>query len=269
MRIGRLLALLLGGCSGGSAITPGGIVSANPCVDAVLAQITTPGQIAAVSAFSHDAASASAPLGWARQYPAVGITAEEIVAARPRLLLTGNLASSSTSAALTKAEIRSLRLGVPATVNDSLAQVRAIASATGRVAEGETLIRRIEHSLQSGGMRARGSAIIWQAGGFVAGKGTLQDELLTRAGFANASDTYGLDQWQQLPLETLIRKPPTIIFMASSGDGEEGRSLALRQRLVKRLGGTTKIVPFPDRLLFCGGPTIIEAMQVLSMGALR
>jgi iron complex transport system substrate-binding protein len=262
MRFGWFLALLLGGCSGGPAIVPGGIVSANPCVDAVLAEIAAPDQIAAVSAFSHDADSASAPLAWARKHPAVGITAEEIIAARPRLLLTGNLASAGTNAALTKAGIKMVTFGVPATVEDSVSQVRQIARAIGRESAGESLVKRIEAALESPSP-PRPSALIWQAGGFVAGKGTLQDELLSRAGFANASETYGLKQWEQLPLETMIRKPPSVIFMASSSDGDEARALTVRQRMIARLGGKTRIVPFPDKLLFCGGPTIIDLMRVL------
>jgi iron complex transport system substrate-binding protein len=268
MRIGWLLVLLLSGCSSGPTIAPDGIVSANPCVDAVLAEIAAPGQIAAVSAFSHDPDSASAPVGWARQHPTVGITAEEIIAARPRLLLTGNLASTGTNAALTKADIKMITFGVPATVEESLAQVRQIAQAIGREAAGEALVTRIEATLKSPSP-PKLSALIWQAGGFVAGKGTLQDELLRRTGFANASETYGLKQWEQLPLETMIRKPPSVIFMASSADGDEARALTMRQRMVARLGGKTRIVPFPDRLLFCGGPTIIDLMKVLREGTLR
>jgi iron complex transport system substrate-binding protein len=295
MRIGWLLALLLGGCSSGPAITPDGIVSANPCVDAVLAEIAAPDQIAAVSAFSHNPDSASAPVDWARQHPTVGITAEEIIAARPRLLLTGNLASTGTNVALTKAGIKMITFGVPATVEESVAQIRQIARVIGREAAGEALVTRIEYSFTKeivtpakGGVhklprpeimdsRLRGndndapkvSALIWQASGFVAGKGTLQDELLNRAGFANASETYGLKQWEQLPLETVIRKPPSVIFMASSADGEDARAIAMRQRMIARLGGKTRIVPFPDKLLFCGGPTIIDVMKVLREGTLR
>lgn len=264
MRTGWLLALLLSGCSSGPAIAPGGIVSANPCIDAVLAEIAAPGQIAAVSAFSHQADSASAPLAWALKHPTVGITAEEIIAARPRLLLTGNLASAGTNAALTKAGVKMVTFGVPATVQESLLQVRQLSHAIGRVAAGEALVRRIENSLSgSGSQPSKTSALIWQAGGFVAGKGTLQDELLARAGFSNASETYGLKQWEQLPIETVIRKPPAIIFMASSAGGDEARIFAMRKRMIARLGGKTRIVSFPDKLLFCGGPTIIEMMQVL------
>lgn len=262
MRVGWVLALLLGGCSGGPAIAPGGIVSANPCVDEVLAEISTSGQIAAVSAYSHKYDSASAPLDWALKHPAVGITAEEIIAARPILLLTGNLASAGTNAALTKARIKIITFGVPATIEESVAQVRQIAHAIGREAAGEALVARIEAALKSSSP-PRLSALIWQAGGFVAGKGTLQDELLRRAGFANASETYGLKQWEQLPLETVIRKPPSVIFMTSSADGDEARALTMRQRMIARLGSKTRIVPFPDKLLFCGGPTIIDLMKVL------
>ena len=266
MRIGWFLALLLGGCSSGPAIPPGGIVSANPCIDAVLAEIAAPGQIAAVSAFSHNANSASAPLAWALKHPAVGITAEEIIAARPRLLLTGNLASAGTNAALKKAGVKMITFGVPSTVAESLLQVRQLSQAIGREAAGEALVGRIKAALESPSPSGEGfllSALIWQDGGFVAGKGTIQDELLARAGFANASETYGLKQWEQLPLETVIRKPPAVIFMASSAGGDEARIVAMRKRMIARLGGKTRIVSFPDKLLFCGGPTIIEMMQVL------
>jgi iron complex transport system substrate-binding protein len=294
MRLGWLLALLLGGCSGGPAIAPNGIVSANPCIDAVLAEIAAPGQIAAVSAFSHNADSASAPLDWARKHPAVGITAEEIIAAKPRLLLTGNLASTGTNAALSKAGIKMVTFGVPATVEESIAQVREIAKAIGRQEAGEALVARIERALKSPSpsgeglgvgtvssgeflgsqtfptptppLKGRGflpSALIWQAGGFVPGKGTLQDELLARAGFINASAAYGLKQWDQLALETMILMPPAVIFMAGSAEGDDARALAMRKRMIARLGGKARIVTFPDKLLFCGGPTIIDVMGVL------
>jgi iron complex transport system substrate-binding protein len=97
----------------------------------------------------------------------------------------------------------------------------------------------------------------------VAGKGTLQDSLLARAGYRNASDTYGLKQWDILPLETLVRKPTSVIFMPITAKGEDARALAARQRVLAHLQGKTRIVNFPDKLLFCGGPTIIKVMDVL------
>lgn len=257
--------LLLSGCGGQPAIAPGGIVSNNPCIDAVLAEIAAPGQIAAVSIYSHDADSASAPLAWARRLPALGTSAEEIVAAKPRLVLTGNLASTGTNAALAKAGVRTVAVGVGASLQEDKAQVRTIAQAIDRVEAGEKLVARIEQSLtQNATALPKVSAIIWQNGGFVAGAGTLQDELLSAHGFANASKTYDLKSWDILPLETLIRTPPDVIFMPTSGKGDDARALAARRQLLKHLGGKTRIVNFPDKLLFCGGPTVIKVSRILS-----
>lgn len=263
MRSGWPLFAILASCSGQPAIPPGGIVSNNPCIDAILAEVAAPGQIAAVSTYSQSAASGSAPLAWARALPAVGMSAEEVIAAKPRLLLTGNLAFGGTNAALTKAGVNLVAFGVPATVNDSVAQVRQVAAAIGRKAAGERLIQRIAGATRPQAQRGQ-SAIIWQNGGFVAGNGTVQDELLTRAGYRNASDTYGLKQWDVLPLETLIHKPPSVIFMPAAARGEDAKALAARQRVLRHVKGKTRIVSFPDKLLFCGGPTIIAAMTQLS-----
>jgi len=63
--------LCLAGCSGGPEVAPGGIVSNNPCIDAILADVA-PNSVAAVSSWSHDPESASAPLDWARARPALG-----------------------------------------------------------------------------------------------------------------------------------------------------------------------------------------------------
>ncbi len=282
-RVALLLAMTVMGCSPPPRIPPNAIVSNNPCIDAILAEVAAPGQIGAVSVYSHDASSASAPLAWARGYPALGTSAEEMIAARPKLVLTGNLSSSGTNAALTKAGVRTLPIGVAATIAESETQVMQIARAIGRENAGQELVARIEGALSgtvpsgtvpavkatNGGQSLKGqspsgpSAIIWQAGGFVPGKGTLQDEMLARAGYRNASSAYGLAQWDVLPLETLIRNPPDVIFMASASGGEDGRAAAMRARLLRHVQGHTRVVPFPDRLLFCGGPTIIEAMRVM------
>lgn len=258
------LLLLLSGCSVQPAIEPGGIVSNNPCIDAVLAAIAAPGQIAAVSVYSHDADSASAPLAWAQRLPALGMSAEEIIAAKPRLVLTGNLASTGTNAALAKAGVKTVAVGVAASVEGDIAQIRQIANAIGRVEAGDKLIAKIKRSTSITPTAFVPSAIIWQNGGFVAGEGTLQDELLSLHGFSNASASYGLKSWGILPIETLIRNPPDVIFMPTAGKGKNARQLAARRKLLKRIGNQTRIVDFPDKLLFCGGPTTIAVSQILS-----
>ena len=152
---------LLAGCSQPAAIAPGRIVSNNPCIDAILAEIADPAQIGAVSAWSHSAQSGSAPLDWARRFPAVGTSAEEVIAAKPALVLTGNLAGSGTNLALTRAGLKVESIGVPATLAESRAQIVQIANAIGRQRQGQFLLAKIDAATEPA--TPRQSAIIWLA----------------------------------------------------------------------------------------------------------
>ena len=267
MRFGwRILPVFaLAGCASQPVIAPNGVVSNNPCIDAVLAEIASPGQVTAVSSYSHDPDSASAPMAWSAKFPAIGTGAEELLLARPKMVLTGNLASSGANAVLARAGIKTVAVGVAPTIAEDIQQIRTIAAALGRANAGEALISDIEESLPDTQMSGSAvSAIIWQNGGFVAGKGTLQDELLARHGFRNASVQYGLSSWGVLPLETLLRNPPQVIFMPTKARGADARDMNARQKLLSHLGSRTQIVDFPDKLLFCGGPTIIKVSSILS-----
>ena len=267
MRFGWCLlwAFALAGCTSQPVIAPHGIVSNNPCIDAVLAEIALPGQVAAISSYSHDPDSASAPLAWSAKLPAIGTGAEELLLARPKLVLTGNLASSGANAVLARAGVKTVAIGVAPTIAEDIQQIRTIAAALGRGDAGERLISDIKESLPSTQFSGPNvSAIIWQNGGFVAGEGTLQDELLARHGFRNASAQYGLSSWGVLPLETLMRNPPQVIFMPTHKSGSDAREMRARQKLLAHLGGRTRIIEFPDRLLFCGGPTTIKVSAILA-----
>ena len=255
----------LAGCASQPVIAPNGVVSNNPCIDAVLAEIALPGQVAAISSYSHDPDSASAPLAWSAKLPAIGTGAEELLLARPKLVLTGNLAASGANAVLARAGVKTVAIGVAPTIAEDIQQIRTIAAALGRVDAGEALISDIHKSLPDTQISGSPmSAIIWQNGGFVAGKGTLQDELLARHGFRNASAQYGLSAWSVLPLETLVRNPPQVIFMPTAARGADVHALDARQKLLRHLGNRTQIVDFPDSLLFCGGPTIMEVSAILT-----
>lgn len=250
--------LLLAGCTGQPAIAPDKIVSNNPCVDAVLAEVADPSQIGAVSAWSHDPESASAPVGWARRFPAIGAEAEAVILARPKLALIGAFGRTDP---LQRAGVAHAAFGVPATIAESAQQVRTLAALVGQTRKGEKLAKAIEAIKVTTRPESK-SAIIWLSGGFVPGKGTLQDEMLTRAGYRNASATYGLKQWDVLTLETMVRNPPDVIFTPLADKGGDKRSLAVRHRVLARIATKARIIAFPEKLLNCGGPSIIKAMEI-------
>ncbi|MCH4893215.1 ABC transporter substrate-binding protein [Sphingomonas sp. SFZ2018-12] len=238
------------------------VVSINPCVDAVLMQVADPRQIAGISHYSQDPRATSIPIALARRFTATSGTAEEVVALDPDLVIAGAHVEPSTIAALRRLDIALVQIGVPATVAESDAQIRTIAAAIGRPERGEALVRRIDAAVRAA--RTGGPAVpalIWQGGGLVPGTGTLADELLRSTGFANQSARYGLKQWDVLPLEPLVARPPRLLLSVGAR-GQDDRMLGhpvldgLRDRIAVR--------PYPDRLLNCGGPTIIDAVGHLA-----
>ena len=263
----------------------GGIVSTNPCADALLVRLVAPERIAAISHYSHDPAATSLPLAVARRIRATAGTAEEVIALRPSLVLASSFTPASTRAAYARAGLRTLYLDSPTTVAASVAQVREVAGAVGEVEQGEVMARSIALSLTpprrrpgpsigpvggegqpattrfvatgprpSPGREERPSALFYIAGDLANGSGTLLDELTRLGGFRNAAADYGLAHTGTLPAELLVARPPDVII--SSG---EGRSAALRRRLLPR----TPRAVFDRRLVNCGGPAIPAALARL------
>ena len=260
IRCGLALALLA--VAAGAEAGPR-IVSINPCVDAVLVRVADPGQIAGISQYSLDPAASSIPQALARRFRATSGTAEEVVALGPDLVLAGGHVSPSTAAALARLHVRLVEFDVPASIAQSVAQVRAIAAAAGHPARGETLVAAIETAVRDARSTAPPvPALIWAGGGLVPGAATLPDDLLRTAGFANLSAAYGLKQWDVLPLEYLVAKPPRVLF---AGTGS-ARDRLLAHPVLKRLGARIAVRDFPARLLYCGGPAMIEALRTLSVG---
>ncbi len=264
-RLAPLLALVLGACSPAPAREAGAgpaIVSLNPCTDAILAEVADPGQILAISTYSHDPASSSMDLATARRFPAVSGTVEEVAALKPDLVIGSTFTAPASVAALAGLGLPLERFGMAATVDESIAQVRRIAALAGHTERGEALVARIEAAL-AGNAAPPGApvaALVWQSGGIVPGEGTLIVDLLHRTGFANAAAARGLGQADVLPLEQLLAAPPALILAAGNGAGEDERMLGHPALAV--LGGVRR-EPLDPSLLWCGGPTIIRAAERL------
>jgi iron complex transport system substrate-binding protein len=264
-RLACLATLAIAGCGTPPAARPPlrpalRIVSINPCVDAILARVADPRSIAGISHYSQDVRSTSVPLAWARRFTATSGTAEEVVALAPDVVLTGPHVAPATIAALQRMHIRLETFTVPDTVEESEEQVRRIAVIVGHPARGEMLARQIAVAARPSRL-APVPALIWQGGGLVPGTGTLADQLLTRAGFRNRSATYGLKQWDVLPLEYLVARPPRVLL--SVGQAETGEDRMTSHPALARLASGIDVAGYPDRLINCGGPTIIDAMARL------
>ncbi|MEO9468791.1 ABC transporter substrate-binding protein [Parasphingorhabdus sp.] len=248
---------------------PKRIVSINPCSDALLMHLASAGQIAAISHYSHDKRATSISLHQALNFRATSGTAEEILAQRPDLVIASSFVKPATEQALKRLNIALIKLSIPQSVAESQQQISELANILGTSKRGQRLNKRISAAFAkarpSGGKPV--PALIWRSGGLVPGSGTLPDELLRRTGFQNMSASYGLSQWDVLPLEHLISRPPRVLF-SNAGEAANGnpgqRDRMLSHPIISKLSKHIAIADYPARLLHCAGPTLIDAVNTLS-----
>ncbi|MBA4051579.1 MAG: iron ABC transporter substrate-binding protein [Erythrobacter sp.] len=255
-----MLALLLAACAPAAPAPPKDpahptIVSLNPCLDAILVEVAPPSQVLALSHYSRDPSSSSIPAETAARYGVTGGTAEEVIAARPDLVLASIFLPQPTRFALERAGLRVETFGSPTSIAESADQVRKVAALAGRAAEGEALAARIAAPAPPPGPPL--DALLWQPGEIVAGEQTLVAELLREAGFSSDAARRGLRQADRVSLEAVLADPPQVLLVAGDAAGQR------HPVLTGQLKGA-HVAGFDPSLIFCGGPTIPRARTRLA-----
>lgn len=269
------LAAVAGSCAPAPAAAPGPaagpapprVVSLNPCTDAILLQVADPQQVLAISHYSKDSHTSSLDLGSAGRFPATRGTVEEVLGLQPDLVLASSFTDPATASAYGRLGLRLERLGIARNVAESRAQIRRIAALVGHRDRGEALIARIDTALAQAAPppgAAPVPAVVWQSGGIVPGEETLIVDLLKRTGFANHAAGQGLGQADLLSLETLLARPPRVLFVVGEKAGTGAGTDRLRFHPALAAPGQVRHEPLAARLLYCGGPTIIDVVARLA-----
>ena len=260
-----LAAGLAGGVARAAALPR--VISLNPCLDTVLVHVADRSQIAALSHYARDPRQSSIA-AVALSYPITYESAEEVIALRPDVILTAAHSSPATRAALKRLGIRAELFKVPNSWVENQAQIRRIAEVVGHPDRGEALIARIETALLKNAPRPGTrpiTALVFQPNGFAAGHGTLVDEMMRRAGFVNVAERYGLKKWGNVSLERLLDDPPEVLLAGQA----EPNAPTFAERILNH-PALASIAPrmiravFPERLLYCGGPVLIDTAAALA-----
>jgi iron complex transport system substrate-binding protein len=243
------------------------VVSLNPCTDAVLVNVADRSQILALSHYARDAQQ-STIADVARTYPITYESAEEVIALRPDVVLTAAHSSLATRAALQRLKIRTELFKVPNSWIENQAQIRRIADAVGHPDRGEALIARVEAAMAQGAPRPGArpvTALVFQPNGMAAGHGTLVDEMMRRAGFVNVAERYGLKKWGNVSLERLLDDPPEVLLAGQAApNAPTWAERILNHPALASVGPRMRRAVFPERLLYCGGPVLIQTAAVLA-----
>ena len=261
-----LLCLLAASCAASPNRGGGGIVSTNPCADAMLIELVPHARIAAISHYSKDAAATSIPLEVAARFRSTSGSAEEVIAMRPDLVIASSFTSASTREAYARAGLNTLYLDSPVTIEGSKAQVTELAKAVGAEKAGKAMNARIDAGVAAAAFAGKPvPALVWIGGNLVSGGGNLLDELLGKAGFINQAAHYGLQFTGTLPIETVVMDPPRVMLVPDvPGRLASSRAAELRSRALAHLGGRVTEARFPRSLVNCGGPVIPRAMARLA-----
>jgi iron complex transport system substrate-binding protein len=160
-----------------------------------------------------------------------------------------------------------LEVGIPKNLDDVRAQIREIAALIGERDRGESVIAAMDRRLAAlphPSPSDRPRAVVLNPNGATVGKGTLVDEIMTRAGLTNVAAELGIDSYGQIPLEAVAANAVDILIVSASRDGPPALATEiLRHPVLAALAGRTRVVVMPGRLWNCGGPAVVEAIERL------
>lgn len=279
MRLGRplwraahaaalLLATICAAPAQGSDATakPRRVVSLNMCTDELVLRLAEREAIASVTWLSQDPRNANmAQL--ARETPANHGLVEEVLSFKPDLAIAGSFTTRNTVGLLKRVGAPLREFGVPRDLAGVRAQIAEMAAVLGEPARGQALIDEMDARLARLASRVgttRPKALVLRPNGFTVGRGSLVDEILTKAGFVNLATDLGIDNYGQIALETVALGGADILILNTTADGPP--SLAheiLNHPVLARLGDRLKLVALPSKLWTCAGPAVIDAIELL------
>ena len=200
-----------------AASAPRRVLSINVCADQLLLALLPPARIAGVTWLARDPAMSQQWRAAAR-VPAGTGTAEEVLRAKPDLVIAGRWTTPATRALLRRLGLPLLEIGDADDFPAIRAQVRQVAAAVGERARGEALVARLDAGVArlAAAPRAGVRVAAWDAAGFAARRGSLFDTLLGAAGADNVAAERAGD------IETLVALHPALLIRGGSADTPRG-----------------------------------------------
>lgn len=231
------------------------VASLNLCTDEYLLLLARPGEIASVTRLAQD--RAESPL-WrqARAVPGNRGSVEQVIVARPTLLLTmggGGRASGHLARAL---GVRTIDLPYAATIADVAANMRRVAAALGNQRRADPWLKRLAALQRSAPLRQT-DAILVSGGGNSLSAGSPGVEWLALAGLRQRPLSGG-----KASLETLLVAPPAVLVRSDYRRGQMSQGLRwFDHPIVRRLEPRT--ITTDGRAWTCGGPLMLAEIERL------
>ncbi|HJV41568.1 ABC transporter substrate-binding protein [Caulobacter sp.] len=198
-------------------------------------------------------------------------TFESLVAARPQVVVRLWGGDARLSRALEKKGVSTVTLDDAADFDGVRANVRKVAAALDRRAEGEAIVARMDAQLARAAQAGKGAgkgrpALYLTPGGYTAGPGTLIDSLLKAAGYSNAATN---PYFSPVSLEAMVMRPPAAVVlglfdMARAGSDRWGPG---RHAALRRVVATRTAASLPASVVGCPGWFAADGSRMLAEAA--
>ncbi len=247
---------------------PQRIVSMNLCTDQLLLLLADPEKIVSVSYLSlEEHSSFVADQVKAAGYPVNHNLPEEIMPLNADLIVTGQYLHQQETRLLRILGQRVETFPVFNSLEDVRSNIRRMASLLGEVDRGEDLINAMNTKLAkltASSPNEKIAAVAYHARGYTQGKNTLLNELMEYAGWHNIANDFGIEGYGQIGLEELVLAKPKQMIVSDYAPGT--RSLGqqyTKHPILERLFDERKPLALDTRLLICGGPMNLIALEQL------
>ena len=266
------IAAIFALASPAAAAPPQRVMSINLCTDQLALLLLPPERIASVSWLARDPAL-SAMAAAAARVPANHGASEEVLRARPDLVLAGTFTTRATVETLRALGAPLVDIAPAESWADIRATTRAVAAAVGATARAEMLLARMDATLA--GLAARRAkqthrplVAFWSGPGLAPGAGTLSDAVVEAAGEDNLARKLGIVGFGSLDAERLILAAPDLLITAEATPAPSLRSQAATHPAIRdRWRG--RMLSVPEALTSCGGPFTADAAVELNLQIAR
>lgn len=239
------------------------VVSTNLCADILALSLAAPEQLLSVSHKSRDPRVSSMP-DRARQFPANGGTAEEVIALRPDIVLASRRWQSRYPRELFQRHgIEVVVVPFPVDWPQILDSTEALAARLDRRDAGMALAADVRARLARLSETVRPhSALYLRPNGGSAGRDTYVDAVFAAAGVRNHAADAGRRGWGGYALEELVADPPDLIVEGELlRDTAYAKSTFARHPRIRQLMASRPVLRMRGNHWGCSNWQLIEAAE--------
>lgn len=234
---------------------PQRVMSLNLCADQLLLALLPPERIVSITWLSRSEGDPQL-LPLARRIPVNHGSAEEVLVARPDLVVAGRFTTSTTRSLLRRAGVALLEIDPVSDWKGVRRVTRQLAAAVGASGRGEVLIAAMDADLEA--LRAERPAqpmrvIGWGgAGDDVPGRDTLFNTIVETAGAVNVA-SLGAGHGS-FDLEQVLRARPQLLLRGAAYSSKPALRNAVAEHRVLRQRYGDRLLAYPEAVYGCGVP---------------